>query len=457
MSAPLETGRGPAALSLVSLLSLLSLFLLLPLPVGAAALDELIARHGFAPEAVGLTVEDVATGERLVAHRGGEPGLPASTLKLVTAWAALESFGPEHRFKTRLWHAGTVDGAGVLEGDLVLEGGGDPLLDIDGLMTLAWALRAAGVARVSGRFLLHDATIPRLPLINPDQPVEAGYNAGLGALSLAFNRVERRPAPGGGTFTVPALRERGPAWALLPFDRPVSVPVRDVGLHAARVFRDLALALDIDLPQPARAEAPTTRLLVGEVRSRPLREIVQAMLLYSNNQVAEILGLMTTGAASLSASAALLTERLRAVLPTTDWQGFVMTNHSGLDPAARATPDQLLAILELAETRHGIIALLPAAGWSGSLQSRLRSPDAVLRVWAKTGSLDFASALVGYVLPPDGPSRRIALSITDTAGRHARDRIDAPDPAMRRSIDDFTIRARNLRDDVVRLALTAEN
>ena len=134
-----------------------------------------------------------------------------------------------------------------------------------------------------------------------------------------------------------------------------------------------------------------------------------------------------------------------------------MTNHSGLDPAARATPDQLLAILELAETSHGIIALLPAAGWSGSLQSRLRSPDAALRVWAKTGSLDFASSLVGYVLQPNGRPLRLALSITDETGRQARDAVEVPGPAMRRSIDAFTTRARDLRDDLVRLALTAEN
>ena len=451
MSAVGSTGRGLAALSIGFMVLLLG-----AVPTSAASLDALIARHGFASEAVSLVVEDVATGRRVSTHRPAEPGLPASTLKLVTAWGALEALGPEHRFATRLWLSGNLDSAGVLEGDIVLEGGGDPLLDIDGLMALAWAAREAGVAQVSGRFVLDDRSLPRLPLINPNQPVEAGYNAGIGALSLAFNRVERRPAPGGGTFSVPELRERGPAWSRLPFDGPASVPVQDSGLHAAWVFADLARGLGLVLPAPERAERPAGSRLAGEVRSRPLRDIVQAMLLYSNNQVAEIVGLAATGAASLSASAAVMTDQLKAALPAIDWRGFAMTNHSGLDPAARATPDQLLAILELAETSHGIIALLPAAGWSGSLQSRLRSPDAALRVWAKTGSLDFASSLVGYVLQPNGRPLRLALSITDEAGRQARDAVEVPGPAMRRSIDAFTTRARDLRDDLVRLALTAE-
>ena len=456
MSAIRSGRRGLAAFAIGFLVLLLG-----ALPVRAASLDELIARHGFAPKAVSLVVEDMATGRRVLAHRPGESGLPASTLKLVTAWGALEVLGPEHRFSTRLWLSGSLDSAGesagVLEGDIVLEGGGDPLLDLDGLMALAWAVRDAGVRQVSGRFVLEDGSLPRLPLINPDQPVEAGYNAGIGALSLAFNRVERRPAPAGGTFSVPELRERGPAWSRLPLDAPASVPVQDSGLHAAWVFRDLARGLGVVLPAPERADRPAGSRLVGEVRSRPLRDIVQAMLLYSNNQVAEIVGLAATGAASLTASAAVMVGQLHAALPTIDWRGFVMTNHSGLDPAARASPDQLLGILALAEDRHGIIALLPAAGWSGSLQSRLRSPDAALRVWAKTGSLDFASSLVGYVLQPDGTPHRVALLITDEAGRQARDAVEVPGPAMRRSIDEFTTRARDLRDDLVRLALTAEN
>lgn len=427
---------------------------LLASPAQAASLDALLARHGFTSEAVSFVVEDVASGRRLVAHRSGAPGLPASTAKLLTAWHALETLGPEHRFTTRLWRVGEVDRAGELRGDLLLEGGGDPLLDIDGLMRLAWSLRAAGVRQVSGRFVLDDGVMPLLPLINPDQPVEAGYNAGIGALSLAFNRVERRPLPGGGIFTLPELRERGPAWSRLPFTGPATVPVRDPGRHAAQVFRDLAAGLDVALPEPERGERPTGAEHVAAVESRPLRDIVQAMLLFSNNQVAEIVGLMTTGATSLGASAAAMARAVEAAAPAIDWDNFVLSNHSGLDSGARASVDQLLAILALGEERHGIVSLLPAAGWSGSLQSQWRAPDTALRIWAKTGSLDFAAALVGYVLPASGTPRRIALLVSDPAGRASRDAVETPGPALRRAIDAFTERARALRDDLARYALT---
>ncbi len=423
---------------------------LLAAPVRAATLEELILAHGFAPDAVGIVVEEAGTGRRLVAHRADRPGPAASTLKLVTAIGVLDALGPEHRFATRLLVTGEVDAAGRLAGDVVLEGGGDPLLDVDGLMALAWELRRAGIETVDGRFILDDESLPRLPVVNPEQPVEAGYNAGIGALSLAFNRVRR--AAGGG-YTVPILRERGPAWGRLPMGQTASVPVQDAGLHAALVFRDLARSLGIVLPEPVRAAAPAGAALVAAVESRTLRDIVQAMLLYSNNQIAEILGLGATGAKTLAGSAGMLAAHVQGALPAVDWQGFVLTNHSGLDPAARASPDQLLAILALAGERHDIISLLPAAAWSGSLERRFDAPATALRVWAKTGSLDFASALLGYVLPDAGGPRRIAILIVDEAGRRARDAVEAPPPAMRRAIDDFTLRARDLRDALAVWAL----
>ncbi len=425
-------------------------WLLLAGSAGAVTLGELVHAHGFEPDQVGIVVEELDTGRRLVEHRADQPAPAASTLKLVTAIGALDALGPGHRFTTRLLSIGAVDAAGRLEGDIVLEGGGDPLLDIDGLMDLAWALRQAKIVAVQGRFLLADASLPRLAVINPSQPVEAGYNAGIGALSLAFNRVRR---PAGASWTVPALRERGPAWGRLPFAQPASVPVQDAGLHAALVFRDLAASLGVRLPEPARAAVPAGAAVVAELESRTLREIVQAMLLYSNNQIAEIIGLAATGAGTLRQSAGLLLAHVQGALPATDWRGFVLTNHSGLDPAARATPNQLLAILGLAETRHRIISLLPAAGWSGSLERRLDTGQTALRVWAKTGSLDFATALVGYVLPPSGRPRRIAVLIEDEAGRRARDAVEVPPPAMRRAIDDFTLRARDLRDALAAWAL----
>ena len=452
----LARARSPKALAGRMTVWLRTLVLLVLLGTGAAqaeTLETLIERHGFAPSAVSLVVEDVASGERLVAHRADVPGLPASTLKLATALVALDRLGPEHRFSTRVLVSGMLDAGGRLAGDVVLVGGGDPLLDVDGLMALALALRRAGVRTVAGGLVLDDTALPRLAVVNPRQPPEAAYNAGIGALFLAFNRAERLPLAGGGSLTLPPLVERELAWSRLPADRPATIPIQDAGLHAARVFRDLAASLGTALPPPERRARPAQTRLVGELPSRPLRDLVQAMLLHSNNQVAEIIGLAATGAPTLGESAAVMAAAMRSSLPAMDWRGFVVSNHSGLDPDARASAEQLLAILRLAEERHAILPLLPVAAWSGSLQHSFRHPATAFRVWGKTGSLDFANALVGYVLPESGRPLRLALLITDEAQRRERDMVELPTPAIRAAINAFSSRARDLRNALAVWAL----
>jgi len=440
----------------LALRALLFCICLLGRSAAAETLDRLIAGHGFDQSDVGFVVETL-DGRRLVEHRADSPGLPASTLKLVTALGALDALGPRHRFATRLWLSGTIAADGRLDGDVVLEGGGDPLLDLDGLMALALALRGEGVRQVGGRLIIDDDALPRLPTINPRQPADAAYNAGIGALNLAFNQVDRRPLPGGGSLTMPPLVEREAAWSRAPVDAPASLPVRDPGMHAAHVFRGLAASLGIGLAVPERDARPAGAWPLAAIESPTLRAIVQAMLLYSNNQVAEIVGLAATGEASLQASALALAAPIRRDLPEVDWRGFAPTNHSGLDPAARATPSQLLAVLRLAEERHDVLSLLPAAAWSGSLATRFRHPDAALRIWAKTGSLDFATALVGYALPRTGEPLRLAVLISDATGRRQRDAVEVPSPAMRLAIDDFTSRARELRDALALRALDLEH
>ena len=118
-----------------------------------------------------LVIEDMTTGDVLVTHRAAVPGPAASTLKLATAIAALDRLGAEHRFATRVLATGTIDPAGRLAGDLVLQGGGDPLLDLDGLMTLALAVHEAGVRVVEGRFVLDDTSPAEAA---GDQPGSAG-------------------------------------------------------------------------------------------------------------------------------------------------------------------------------------------------------------------------------------------------------------------------------------------
>src|SRR5471032_1400243 len=82
---------------------------------------------------------------------------PASTMKLVTTYAALEMLGPNHQWKTEFYTDGTLSG-GVLHGNLYLKGGGDPKLNMEKLWLLMRDLRANGVQQVTGNWCLTAAS-----------------------------------------------------------------------------------------------------------------------------------------------------------------------------------------------------------------------------------------------------------------------------------------------------------
>ena len=95
-------------------------------------------------------------GETIASRRADEPINPASVLKIATTLWALEELGPDHRFVTRLRGRGEVDADGVLRGDLIVEGGGDPDFHVENAFLLAGALNREGILQVSGRILAGD-------------------------------------------------------------------------------------------------------------------------------------------------------------------------------------------------------------------------------------------------------------------------------------------------------------
>ncbi len=455
----------------ILLLSLLVILLAPPLRAEDPAGIRLLERFGLRAEAASWLLVDLETGAIDADHGADRPRMPASTAKLVTAVAALDLLGGERRLVTELRADGPIDG-GVLRGDLILRGGGDPLLDIADLLDLALALRDLGVTRIAGRLLLDDGLLPRFPRVLAGEPESAPYNAGIGALTVDFARV--RLIATDPPTSVPPLVETGLAWTDEPVAPPETarrgpdpeggerweiprdgraraLPVQDAGMHAAELFRRLARSVGIVMPAPERGAAPDAMPL-ARVESAPLRRIVRGMLLYSNNQVAETLGLLagrTLGErppASLEASAARLLDRLRSELPSVDWASARLVNHSGLGAGSRLTAAQLVALLRRGDARHRLAALLPASGWAGTLRRRLEEPDTALRVWAKTGTIDYAAAVAGYLLPESGRMRVFAILLDDPGARAIYDRRPEKTLAELAEADAWNARARAFQD-----------
>ena len=119
-----------------------------PRQVGRAFLDAGVPLNG-----VALVVQDVAKTRPLFTHQPDRPYNPASVMKLVTTFAALELLGPDYRWKTFAYLDGPLD-AGVLRGNLVLQGRGDPKITIERWQAFMSTLREKGLAAVEGDLVL---------------------------------------------------------------------------------------------------------------------------------------------------------------------------------------------------------------------------------------------------------------------------------------------------------------
>lgn len=396
-----------------------------------------------------IVVADARTG-RVLEEFGGAAALPpASVTKSVTALYALYTLGPGHRYATRVIGTGPV-ADGVLKGDLILAGGGDPHLDTDGLVALARDLKARGVSRIVGEFRVWSGALPYQRSIDPGQPDHLGYNPAISGLNLNFNRVyfewkragngyrttmdartdRHRPAVrgidiavqnrGGALFTYSdkggreswtvrrnALGKAGGRW----------LPVRRPDTYAGEVFRTVAAAQGVSLPSPRATSAQPKGTVLAEQASASLGEQVRAMLKYSTNLTAEVTGLSATvhrgGAArSLAASAKEMTRWLRQTYGVTAAR---FDDHSGLGPGSR---------ISAAEMCH----ILSGAGWNGPLRPFLkdiplvnangkRAPIEGVAVVAKTGTLNFVSALSGYIDCPNGDKLAFAIFSADLQKR----------------------------------------
>ena len=192
----------------------------------SSALADVIAAARLGGQTAVLAV-DAETGAVIEETRAAQAMPPASTAKALTALYGMQTLGHEHRFVTRILARGGSIQNGVLAGDLILRGGGDPTLQTEHLARMADQLIRMGLREVTGRLLVDDTALPQLPHIFADQPVSAGYNPGLSGMNLNFNRVNFvwDVAGGRATLSMDARSERE-----IP-------PVRSIAITAAA--RDL--------------------------------------------------------------------------------------------------------------------------------------------------------------------------------------------------------------------------
>jgi len=416
-------------------------------PPAQVPVEDLIAEARLQGK-VGFVVADATSGQILEQTDGTVPHPPASVTKAITSLYALDVLGADHVFETRLIATGPVVD-GVVQGDLILAGGGDPVLGTDQLADMAKTLRETGVRSLSGAFKVWGGALPALTEIDPQQLPHLGYNPAVGGLNLNFNRVYFEWAQTGSSYTVSmdarsdlyqpdvsmarmqvvdrdlpvytyldgggvddwtvarsALGEGGSRW----------LPVRYPALYAGDVFRTLALAQGITLPEAVEVAdlATGTTLIIHQ--SDPLDVMVRDMLKFSTNLTAETLGLTATAARGRTVTSLAQSAEEMAVWAR-DSLGIEghFVDHSGLGDAARISAAEmakaLVEALGPAQLRP-LLKDIPLLDGNGDV---LANPPAT--VVAKTGTLNFVSTLAGYERTKGGADLVFAIFAVDAEAR----------------------------------------
>jgi D-alanyl-D-alanine carboxypeptidase/D-alanyl-D-alanine-endopeptidase (penicillin-binding protein 4) len=435
----------------------------------------------------GVLVVSLTRGDTLFAWHADRLLLPASNAKLFTTAAALHYLGPTFRFVTALFPGGRVSG-GVLHGDLVLYGTGDPTFgpDTSSLAPFADSVVRAGIHRIRGdvvgdaSFLGAELTGPGWSPDNFARPFAAPPSALNAAENVVVITVSPGPAAGApatvrvdppndyyavvsDVVTGPPRRRtritvtRGTGRRVVDVrgtiapDRAAwrtSVVVPEPALFAAGLLRRLLVARGVvveggvrsetaDAPDRARLMLDATRdermrlpHALAVRRSPPLDELVAFINHYSHNLSAElafrVIGRSVDGAGTFAAGAQAVGRFLREQvgLPA---GAFRVTDGSGLSLLDEATPRslvRLLAWMRQAPEGPAFYQSLPVVG--EGIRSRMLGTPAVGRLRAKTGTMSEVSALSGYVTSAGGEELAFALVGNHLASvQRARDTQDS--------------------------------
>ena len=422
--------------------------------------------------AVAVEVHEAGTQRTSLTVNATRAMNPASTMKLVTTFAALELLGPNFLWKTQAWTTGTLSGD-VLEGDLLLKGSGDPKLTLENLWLLARALRARGLRQIRGD-IVFDRSYFESGAHDParfDAEPLRPYNVGPDALLVNFKAIRFGfvPSPERGVALViaepkPAQIELvqsvrladGPCgdWrARLKADfQSTASSARIVfsGLYPSAcgeqhwhvallshpnyvygVFRQIWEELGGTLSGSWRdgAIAPTARL-VYTLDSSSLAEIVRDINKYSNNVMARQL-FLTLSAEMLKLPGS--NERSAQVIQSwlaqkkLDSAELVLENGSGLSRQERISAVGLARVLDTAfrsAVMPELMASLPLVASDGTMKRRLKFDSIAGQAHIKTGSLSDVRSIAGYVLDRMGRRQVVVFFINHpnaNAGQAAQD------------------------------------
>jgi len=425
-----------------------------------------VVRQQLVPdEAVTVVVRDALGGGSLVEMNAATPRTPASVLKIVPTFAALDILGPAYTWKTRAWADGPIV-HGVLQGNLYLQGGGDPLMTIERWWRFVSNLRQTGLKTVEGDVVIDDTLFAPLdgkPGDFDGRPYRT-YNALPNALlvNLQSSEITVRPSDDGQAIDV----------AVDPFPANLQVENRIRPVDARCAGRNRNFRISHPAGEPLKLEVTGTvsvncqpqtlrQVIMGpaefaygtfrqlweqqggvieggmrraatpkdahellSLESLTLAEIIRVTNKFSSNVMARTL-VLTLGAekgavpATVASGEKVITDWLKA--RGMNFPELVLDNGSGLSRDARISGGSLATVLQSAwKSRFApeFLATLPLGGLDGTLRKRFGRLKDPSRIRMKTGTLNGASSIAGYVTGDSGRTYVVVIMVNSQGAQY---------------------------------------
>ncbi len=416
---------------------------------------------------LGFMVWDVEGNQPLATFGEDSQLNPASNAKLLTSASALALLGPNFRWKTEYYVTGPIVN-GVLEGDMVVKGYGDPTVITERLQAVADELYLQGLRKIRGKILVDDSYFDHDLEARGWEMEEApdrAYAAPVSGLSLNYNAI--------GVHLRPAYDRDAPATVTI--DPPVKYAYVDGELGTAKwsrwlhvgtekdkyrtkivvggrigqrarpvkIFRRIydppryfGSALHLFLNQRGikvrhvvwRGQVPEGARLVHVDHSPRLDKVIADLNHYSNNFIAETV--VKTVAAETIGTPGTFHDGLTAIRGWLETEAgyipgtYTYGNGSGLNDVNRVSPAHFCRLLDAMHDRFDtgpeFAASLAVAGHSGTIRNRMRNGPADARLRAKTGTLTGVSALSGYLLTPRNEVLAFSILVNGWNGREVR-------------------------------------